>query len=487
MNKKDTNPLAFEDNSLVSRIKNKFSKKKEEITYEKNEAIDNDKLYFIFDDQPGSVEVSLLGMNNSIPICAEACACCWDKKVPEGYQNVAEYIAKRSRIGHTSVIEHSNFVILVTTPRKYIDDLIDFLDSNNYLQTTNFKSNDGREFYTIVGGSFRGFADIYREIDNLNNPVLKAITETLYIYSHSAMFEDIGKLGLIDMSRFMNTEPDENYKLLTDDEVMNNSESDNEYFKIIGIDSIRKLYNNIYAVNTEVASKITYRDLIKFTTVSVLFKNMTRTCTHQLVRHRNAITQESQRYVDYSKACFSSPDTFKNDRYSADHRYTITFGSGPNQKMTLSELGEEICKIYGQLSDAHYTGEEFKLLKEDARAYLPGNVQCKKIYMTFTYRNLLKFLSLREDPAAQAEIRIYATALGNFIRANTDIRTKEFLEQLISPKLLFKDPFISELEFEGEIEEEVKEFTEEDYIIATGLDKEEESSSNEEIGKGNEV
>ena len=456
---KETNPMAIEDTGIVSKIKSKFNKKKEDQVEEFNEF-----------EEPGHIHIDFLGMNNAIPICAEACACCWDKKVPEGYQETAEYIAKRSRIGHTSVIEHSNFVILISTPKKFVGELVNLLDSCNYLNHRTITSNDGNIYYTILGGSFRGYSDIYREIDNLNNPILQAITQTLYTYSHSAMFEDLGKLGLMDMNGFMNTEPDENYMLLTDTEAMDSS-SDNDLFKIIGIDSIKKLFNNLHKVNEYVANSIGIYDLIKFTTVTVLFKNMSRTCTHQLVRHRNAITQESQRYVDYSSACFSSPAVFKPDKYDPDHKYTITFGSGPNQKMTLGELGDEMCKIYGQLFDSHITGEEYALLKEDARAYLPGNVQCRKIYMTFTYKNLLKFLNLREHSAAQAEIRLYAVALGQYFRDNTEIDTKEICDNLTNPRLLVEEPF--KIDIDGNIEEEITPISEDDYIAAVGLDKEE--------------
>ena len=48
------------------------------------------------------------------------------------------------------------------------------------------------------------------------------------------------------------------------------------------------------------------------------------------------------------------------------------------------------------------------LNKEDARAFLPSNVQCNKLYMTFTLSSLYDFLILRTDKHAQAEIRSYA-------------------------------------------------------------------------------
>ena len=141
---------------------------------------------------------------------------------------------------------------------------------------------------------------------------------------------------------------------------------------------------------------------------------MSRIITQQLCRHRNAITQESQRYVDYSNSCFNPPYIFKPGKYDPDYKYTIKFG-GSSFKMTLDELGEYMTNIYGMLT----SDKNHPLMKEDARAYLPGNTQCRKIYMTFTYASLIKFLELRESKAAQAEIRMYAQNIGSWFREYT--------------------------------------------------------------------
>ena len=414
----------------------------------------------------GTVEAHLLGMNDALRICANACGCCWDKEVPTEFNDIAEYVAKRSRIGHTSVLEHSNFVLYLYIDKNFEDDLVIFLDTVRYLTTKTFKNSDG--WHLIIGGSYRGYADLYRETDDLNNPILKAITGVLYTYAHSAAFEDICKLGLVDKSMFMNVEPDNNFKLLS----ALDSIVETELFDIVGMDSITKLYTNLYSLNKDVASMVTTYDLIKFTTISVLFKNMSRTCTHQLVRHRNAITQESQRYVDYSEACFNSPEIFKPDKYDANHKYRVRFAGSSPMSLTLSEIGKAMCDIYGMLHNPTTAGATFHLLKEDARAFLPSNVQCKNIYSTFTLKNFLKFLNLREDKHAQAEIRKYAVAIGDWFRANSEFTSKELCDLYTNPRLLIEDPFKIDVD-EGITEEQV-EITEDDYIKAAGLDKEEE-------------
>lgn len=411
----------------------------------------------------GKIETHLIGMNNAMHIAAQACACCWDKPIPDDYAGRAEYVAKRSRIGHTSVIEHTNHVIYMSIDTCYEEDLLSFLSFVNYLQHRAFKSSDGTRWHLIIGGSYRGFADVYKEIDDLNNPILKAITGNLYTYANSGAFEDICKLGLMSKEQFMNVEPDENFNLLAE-----NKREEHELFDVVGIDSISKLYTNLYNIDKDAASKVTVFDLIKFATVTIMFKNMSRTCTHQLVRHRNGITQESQRYVDYSKSCFTDPAEIKPEKYDNEHKYTIRFGTSAPMHLTLKEIGDAECAIYEQLRNPTITGNEYALLKEDARAFLPGNVQCRKIYMTFTYRNLIKFLYLREDKAAQAEIRMYADAVGDWFRSNTEFSTKEICDTYIKPRLLIEDPF--KIDVAGDIQEEVQDITADDYAKAAGLD-----------------
>lgn len=416
----------------------------------------------------GSIVTELVGMSRGIDIISEACACCWDKTIPDDYPGRAEYVAKRTRTGHTSILEHSNFVMYLRTNDAHIDDLIDYLDWNRFLHHKMYKNNGG-DWCILLGGSYRGFSDVYLNTDDLNNSVLKAVAGCLYTYAPSAAFEDICAYGLMDKSRFIDAEPDDvNFKILTTH--YNDPDGDEELFKIVGLDDVRTLYTNLHNIDAEFAESLTTADLLEFVTVTVLFKNMSRTCTHQLVRHRNGVTQESQRYVDYSKACFTSPAKFKPGKYDEEHKYTVRFGSSANMYMTLDEIGEAICNLYEMLSNPAIAGKEYALLREDARGYLPGNVQCRKLYMTFTYRMMFKYMQLREASGAQAEIRAYTIALATWIRNHTNFTSKEVTDLYTKPKLLIEDPFKLEA-YIGE-EEFVVGITEEDYIKATGLDRE---------------
>ena len=148
--------------------------------------------------------------------------------------------------------------------------------------------------------------------------------------------------------------------------------------------------------------------------------------------------------------------------------------------LTLNEIGEAEASIYAQLNNPTITGADHALSKEDARAFLPSNIQCKKIYVTFTYKSLLKFLDLREDTAAQAEIRLYATTLGDIFRTNTkftkeDNRTYSLPRILIEPRFEVATEDLGEMTTEEEIDPNaIDPSDEERYIAAIGLNKEEE-------------
>ena len=405
----------------------------------------------------GFVHTELVGMNKAIDIIAEACSSCWDKKIPDDWIGRAEYVAKRTRTGHTSILEHSNFVVYINIPEAFIDDMITFLGWVKFLNKKTYKNSKG-EWCILLGGSYRGYSDIYLQCNDLNNAILKSVAQCLYEYAPSAVFEDVCNMGLMDIGGFINAEPDtDNYKYLS----YESNDMDLEDFKIFGIDDFKTIRRNIWKIDKEFCSNINDADLIQFATITILFKNMSRIITQQLTRHRNGITQESQRYVDYSDSCFNSPALFK-DKYDSDHKYPIVFG-GNTVYMTLQELGDEMCNIYGMLTNPIDGNKEFAWRREDARGYLHSNVQCRKIYMTFTYSSIFKFLQLREASGAQAEIRKYATEIGAWIRSHTIFNSKEITDLYTKAKILIKDPFSSIDEFQYEDGEENK-ITEEDYL-----------------------
>ena len=434
----NVNPLATE--SGLQKLKNKFTGKS-------NTANEKDI---------GCVYTTLAGISDGVNICAEACACCWDVKIPDGYHERCEYIGKRTRTGHTSITEHSNLVFYINFSESFLNDFAKFMTWSKYLNVRFDKMSNGN-YAGIIGSTFRGFREIFYNVDDVNNAVYKSIVGSIYQFTPSAIFEDFFGTFLAK-DRFLDVEPDPSMMLTIKD--IDNSDTDR--FRIVGMDSINTLMTNLMKIDPEFTKTLDTHDIINFVSITILFKNMSRTGTHQLVRHRNGITQESQRYVDYSNAKFANPALFKPGKYDTEHKYPVVFGPSGPMHMTLDEIGEAMINIYRILSNPTVVGGNYALLKEDARGFLPSNVECGKLYMTFTYEMLCAFFSLREARGAQAEIRLYATLIANWFRENTVFTTKDATDTYTMPKMLITDPV--KIDIDMGVEESEVEMTEEDYI-----------------------
>lgn len=332
----------------------------------------------------------LIAQNNYVDICAKACACCWDKPVPTTFEDKLTYIGKRVKIGHNSILEHSNIVLLIKIKKKEYNSVIKFL---SYAKFLNVKTREDKKYiYLLIGGSIRAYKSCFDMCEEETNKVLDCITSFFYTYSFKELFIDFIDKGIFDENLFLNVNS------LPSSEFM----IDYERFCLVNIDSINfKPLQNIFIID----------DLLDMISVTILFKNVSRACTAQITRHRNAITQESQRYVDYSKSNFISPDIFNEKLKNNEYEINLNGSIG---KYTLDKLGEELINIYAQL-------REQGMLKEDCRAFLPMNTACNKLYMTFTLRNLLHFLHLRTDRAAQAEIRNIAIEMETQLKEKISI------------------------------------------------------------------
>ena len=357
-----------------------------------------------------SMVPSLIMMNDGVNICATACSSCWDTKLPDTYEERANYIGRRTKTGHTSIIEHSNVVFYMFVPVERLVDLAEFLDLKNYLHSCIKLASNGTGFHMLVGGSWRAFSDLYLNCTSIDeNRVLSAITSGVLNYIPSNGMRDIIDAGILNEKDFANLDT----STISARYALESNHHIDEDINIVNCDDYYQLIADLTSVCDE-PELFTCKDLLKFCTVTVEFNNMSRIITQQLTRHRNGITQESQRYVDYSGAKFNSPAKFKPDKYNAKRLYEFKFG-GNTYKMNLQNIGDSIAKIYEQLKDKSKYGTE-ALVSEDARGYLPQNVQCGRIYMTFNFYTLIKFLQLREDPHAQVEIRSYATRIGEWFR-----------------------------------------------------------------------
>ena len=371
-----------------------------------NNDLKSDKITEIKKENKPPLIINHIYSNDYCRIISEACSVCWNKTAPTEIEKQITYISKRIETGHTSILEHSNIIFLAEfdTDSFYIQkELNEFMSNAKFL---NFCiKEDSTKTFVLIGGSLRAYFDVMNKLLTRNkkkNAFLSLIILQFYSCSYREFFKEYIDNYLIE-DLFYSTEDIQ--KIHKHRIISTNDCYENKYFKITGHDASYYIMSKL-SWFTNKKTLFSESDIIKFTTMSVLFKNMSRTATHQLVRHRNAITQESQRYVDYTNAKFISPDLY-SENIDKNHKYYIKDLCDYLPPMTLTELGNLMCKAYNDLLH----DKEAPLNKEDARAFLPSNIACGKLYMTFTIYNLFKFFELRAHKSAQAEIRKFATEL----------------------------------------------------------------------------
>lgn len=348
--------------------------------------------------------------NDHVNNIYEACTCCYDNTKCISYEEKKEYISKRINAGHESMLEHGKLAIKISNiPNTDIITELTTLEYSKWLQFYSIQKEDD-EWNLIINGDMRSFKHFFvntTENDYERNLLIRLMHILLINNTVGALYGNTFKAYIEEKPEFVEIEgyfeEQENeldaiisphtgieYDTITESNIDTVSTTNNgEKSIVFGIDT---LGINRLIIDPDVSMQV----LSRIIPVTILFKNMSRTATHQLVRHRNAITQESQRYVSSSDATFSIPvpDYKEEDK----HRITLF---GTTKEVSLTELADELMAVYNQLVNSG-------LKKEEARAYLPSNVNCRRLYMTFTLESLIAFLDLRCDEHAQYEIRQYA-------------------------------------------------------------------------------
>ncbi len=116
-----------------------------------------------------------------------------------------------------------------------------------------------------------------------------------------------------------------------------------------------------------------------------LLTGISRSCSHQIVRHRLAsFSQESQRYVSLEKGEWQAV-------------IPPAVASNPEAKAVLETAWDDLQTAYARL-------RALNIRKEDARFLLPNAAETKLV-MTMDYAALRHFFWLRLDKAAQWEVR----------------------------------------------------------------------------------
>ncbi|MBP7211754.1 FAD-dependent thymidylate synthase [bacterium] len=118
--------------------------------------------------------------------------------------------------------------------------------------------------------------------------------------------------------------------------------------------------------------------------VSFAISNVSRACTHQLVRHRHAsFSQKSQRYVkEKGQFDYIIPPTIEKNK----------------------ELKEKFEKFMSEISNTYQEFVEAGIPAEDARFVMP-NAASSALVMSLNLRELIHIANLRLCTRAQFEIR----------------------------------------------------------------------------------
>ena len=129
---------------------------------------------------------------------------------------------------------------------------------------------------------------------------------------------------------------------------------------------------------------------IEHVQVSFAISNVSRACTHQLVRHRHmSFSQKSQRYV--------------KEKGQFDYIIPPTIEKNPELKAKFEEFMGEISNKYLEFTEAGIPAE-------DARFVLP-NACASSIVASLNLRELIHLANLRLCTRAQYEIRMMTKAM----------------------------------------------------------------------------
>ncbi len=142
--------------------------------------------------------------------------------------------------------------------------------------------------------------------------------------------------------------------------------------------------------------------------VSFAISNISRACSHQLVRHRHmSFSQKSQRYVkEKGQFEYLVPDTIEKN---------------PELKQEFDDFMAQISAFYLRLTEAGIPAE-------DARAVLP-NATSTSMVASLNLRELIHLANLRLCTRAQKEIRILVKRMCDEL-----IKEEPWLKDYLVPK-----------------------------------------------------
>ena len=144
--------------------------------------------------------------------------------------------------------------------------------------------------------------------------------------------------------------------------------------------------------------------------ISFAISNVSRACTHQLVRHRHmSFSQKSQRYV--------------KERGQFDYLIPPTIERNPELKAKFEEFMGQISEKYQEFVDAGIPAE-------DARAVLP-NATASSMVASLNLREMIHLANLRLCTRAQYEIRTMVKMMCDEL-----VKSEPWLKDYLVPKCM---------------------------------------------------
>jgi thymidylate synthase (FAD) len=153
--------------------------------------------------------------------------------------------------------------------------------------------------------------------------------------------------------------------------------------------------------------------VLEHASYSLLLEGLTRSLTHELVRHRagTAMSQLSQRYVDESEAAFVVPPAIVGEA-ELEAAWKAQMESA---QASYVALVERLMERYKWVDDKVHRR---KMAREAARGVLPNSTETK-ILFTANVRAWRAILELRGSEAAELEIRRLAVTIVRLLQAET--------------------------------------------------------------------
>ena len=394
-----------------------------------------------------------ISISDSAYLCSLGAKTCYNLNVADTYKKNIEHIKRIMGYGHDSISAHSNimFLLTISAPKDSNTDNLNMISIINALPGMRFmnisvlpfvqtdSSNYNKDSVVLlISGSIRAFRYfVMKESDliidsysNIDREFIDSIYTLIYSSIEKEFFTDMLKDNeynyflkenefkyIPELKLTTVEDKDGNEIAVTDENSAATYHQDvygSKHVTLYYRDKLEESIDSILNIIQDGYSKdAIYKALVKSGIVTIKLHNYSRAISQQINRHLSGISQESQRYVDYSNTEFIDPLPFNPKVYpDSNKKYKIKFGDNNSIEVTSAELGKLIIDIYPQL-------KEQGMVNQEARSFLPMNSETKAVH-TFTYENLFHFLKVRDNDRAQPEVQQIAKEIKQLLKESID-------------------------------------------------------------------